>query len=99
MRILTRQTIALLIAALLFGAATGWTGAQMNQWTRVAEPVVVSGDNVGFRIEWMDGEIPTGKIVVRVKGQWVEARVGRPPHLVDPPPAPPTPPGQPAPQR
>lgn len=63
-----------------------------GRWSPLAEPVVVSGDNVGFRIEWMNGTIPTGQLMVRVKGLWVEARVGKPPNVTVIPEAPDAPP-------
>ena len=53
----------------------------------VANPVVVSGNDVGFRIEGQQGHTPVGKIVVRIKGQWVEAAlgpVGKPPLIAVP---------------
>jgi hypothetical protein len=35
-------------------------------------PIVISGNDVGFRIERTQGGIPIGKIVVRVNGVWVD---------------------------
>ena len=35
-------------------------------------PTVVSGNDVGFRIERTQNGIPVGKIVVRVDGRWVD---------------------------
>jgi hypothetical protein len=71
-----------------------WVSAQHRQWTPLTEPVIVSGDDVGFRVEWIKDRIPTGEIVIRLNGQWVEAHIGDPPaaQLVPPPPAPPGPP-------
>jgi hypothetical protein len=40
------------------------------------EPRIVSGPNVGFRIEADQNGTPVGKIVVRVDGKWIEARIG-----------------------
>ena len=40
------------------------------------EPRIVSGPNVGFRIEAEQNGTPLGKIVVRVDGKWIEARIG-----------------------
>ena len=36
-------------------------------------PTVVSGDDVGFRIERTQDGIPIGTIVVRVNGRWMAA--------------------------
>jgi hypothetical protein len=35
-------------------------------------PTVISGNDVGFRIERTQDGIPVGRIVVRVEGQWVD---------------------------
>jgi hypothetical protein len=36
----------------------------------------MTGADLGFRVEGMTGETPTGTIVVRMNGQWIVARVG-----------------------
>ena len=33
---------------------------------------------MGFRVEGMRGEVPTGVIVIKVNGNWVEVQVGGP---------------------
>jgi hypothetical protein len=43
------------------------------------EPLVVSGPDFGFRIESEQGGVPVGKLVVRVNGKWIEARIGNVP--------------------
>ena len=35
-------------------------------------PAVVSGNDVGFRIERTQDGMPVGKVVVRVDGRWVD---------------------------
>lgn len=35
-------------------------------------PVVVSGDDIGFRIEGTLGGAPAGTVVIRRNGEWVE---------------------------
>jgi hypothetical protein len=35
-------------------------------------PIVISGNDVGFRIERTQDDIPIGKVVVRVNGVWVD---------------------------
>jgi len=70
------MTRALLTAgfATLTGAA-GWLSAQtQNQPRPFASPMVVSGNDFGFRVEGQNGDTVIGKLVVRVNGQWVEAR-------------------------
>ena len=63
--------------------AVGWVlslvaVAAWAQQTRSNVPVVISGGDVGFRVEAWDGSVPTGRWVVRsplAPGEWVEPRV------------------------
>jgi len=38
-------------------------------------PRVMSGEDIGFRVEALRGATPVGRLVVKVNGQWVEADV------------------------
>jgi hypothetical protein len=40
------------------------------------EPRIISGADVGFRIEGMQKGAPVGRLVIRVDGKWIEARLG-----------------------
>jgi hypothetical protein len=51
--------------------------AQAPFWV-LPEPKVLFGDDVGFRVEGVRGKVPTGVIVIKVNGNWVEAQVGGP---------------------
>ena len=53
-----------------------WASAQVRQVTPVDPPVVVSGNDIGFRIEGRQGGTQVGRLVVRVDGKWVEAQLG-----------------------
>ena len=46
--------------------------AQSFGFAPAREPFVLSGSDVGIRIDGMVGEKPVGTMVVRWKGQWVE---------------------------
>lgn len=73
-------------------AVASWARAQSpRQWNPVSEPTVVAGDNLGFRVEWMHGDVPVGTLVIRVKGNWVKAQIGAPPieRVIPLPPQPP----------
>jgi hypothetical protein len=39
-----------------------------------AGPIIVSGDDIGFRVEGTIGDAPAGTLVIRRNGQWVEPR-------------------------
>ncbi len=45
----------------------------LAQGRRLAQPQMLSGDDVGFRVEGFDiSGRPTGTLMVRVNGGWVE---------------------------
>ena len=54
---------------------TVWATAQVVMQKPVT-PTVLSGGDVGFRVEWDRGGTPVGTIVVKVNGQWVAAELG-----------------------
>ena len=62
-----------LVAATLFGGV--WATAQSVAIERVP-PRILSGGDVGFRVEGLRGGTPVGVIVVQVNGQWVAAEIG-----------------------
>ena len=37
-------------------------------------PVVIAGNDLGFRVESHNGNTPVGRLVVRVNGRWVDAQ-------------------------
>jgi hypothetical protein len=59
------------LAALLL-AAGGWAGAQ-SVLVVPEPPVVLSGQDIGFRVEGRRGDARVGGFVVRIDGQWIEA--------------------------
>lgn len=83
---MTFRSRANLIAVIVV-IATVWATAQtqapkppsdripLNRMDLVA-PTVISGSDLGFRIESHRNNIPVGKLVVRIKGVWVDAQVG-----------------------
>lgn len=86
MSIRSRVGLVVLWGFSLVAAATiAW--AQARETVPLPTPIVVSGNDVGFRIEGQQGQVPVRKIVVRIKGQWVEAalgQVGKPPLIAVP---------------
>jgi hypothetical protein len=48
--------------------------AQSRPTTPDREPTVISGKDIGFRVDRYDGRRPVGEIVIRVDGQWVEPK-------------------------
>ena len=68
-----RNRLILAVVWLISLVAVGT--AQAPFWV-LPEPKVLFGDDVGFRVEGVRGKVPTGVIVIKVNGNWVEAQVG-----------------------
>jgi hypothetical protein len=66
---LSARLVVLLLALVASGT---WVLAQSVQ-PKPVFPTVISGDDIGFRMESRTGSRPTGRLVVRINGQWVEA--------------------------
>ena len=69
MTLRTRFAFVVILAASLVAVGT-WMQAQTLE-NRLANPVVISGSDIGFRIEGRKGNTPVGTLVVRINGQWV----------------------------
>ena len=78
MAILTRHwTLAILWALSLVAVGVMSSSAQgqrgrpgVNLITEA--PTIVSGNDIGFRIERTQNGMPVGRVVVRVDGRWVD---------------------------
>jgi hypothetical protein len=70
---LGRGFVGVLLAVCTFGAGVAWGASQAVQ-TQKVPPTVLSGADIGFRVEGRKGDAPVGTLVVRVNGQWVEAQ-------------------------
>ena len=79
-----RTGINLIVLTVFLVLAAVWASAQvtrppsetgLNPMDLVA-PTVISGSDLGFRIESREGNVPIGKFVVRINGRWVDAQVG-----------------------
>jgi hypothetical protein len=49
--------------------------AQLLQDRPVQPPIVLSGSDVGFRVEGQRRDVVTGTLVVRVDGKWIDAQL------------------------
>ena len=64
--------LLLVVAAASFSSAQGRGGApQLGESLITESPTVISGNDIGFRIERTQDGIAVGKLVVRVDGRWV----------------------------
>jgi hypothetical protein len=66
-----RRLLMLIAAVVLFAA--GWVYAQVSREVVPVNPTVVSGADVGFRVEGHRGDVAVGTLVIKVNGQWIEA--------------------------
>jgi len=70
-----RNLIVGVVLATGFGAGAQLAAQVFSPPTPVP-PKVIAGPDVGFRIEGIDHDnTPVGQVVVKVKGEWVEARI------------------------
>jgi hypothetical protein len=53
-------------------AAGAWAQAPAVPAPSSQPPTVISGNDLGFRVDSRKGKTPVGTLVVRVDGQWVE---------------------------
>jgi hypothetical protein len=65
--------VAVLWIASLF-AVNAWARGQAERFVRAPEPTILSGGDVGFRVEGRIGNEPAGTIVIRVNGTWIVPR-------------------------
>jgi hypothetical protein len=70
-----------LALALALGAAVL---AQAPPPLRPDDVGVLSGGDIGFRIEYFQGRQPVGTLVVKVNGQWVEPKTAPAMQLLTP---------------
>jgi hypothetical protein len=71
---MSRRTRSILVVAWLFSLTAVAALAQSLGTTALAPPVVISGSDIGFRVEGRQGDTPVGTLVVRVDGRWVEPK-------------------------
>jgi hypothetical protein len=71
----TRLTLVVIWLTSLVAVASV-ARSQALQFDPLPEPIVLSGSDIGFRVEGRAGAIPSGRFVVRMGGQWVEPHVG-----------------------
>lgn len=63
-----------LMFVLLWFASLFVVGALVSAQARRDPAPIVSGNDIGFRPEGWDGKARTGTLMVRINGEWVEAK-------------------------
>jgi hypothetical protein len=64
----------IVLGAVSAAAAGSWVHAQapLGRIPSLQPPTIISGGDLGFRVDSRKGDTPVGTLVVRVDGQWVE---------------------------
>ena len=71
-----RYIAAAILTIVLLVIAGAWVTAQVVP-VKPVPPKVMTGPDVGFRVEGIRGNTPVGVVVVRVNGEWVEADIAK----------------------
>jgi hypothetical protein len=67
-----RTAVLWLVSLIIVGALSGSAAHQLPFPPSERLPEIISGNDVGFRIDRTRDGIPAGRIVVRVNGRWVD---------------------------
>lgn len=82
---MSQRTRLVCVVAVALLAAGAWVSAQvfpprsadqLFSPQRADQPVTLSGNDLGFRIEGRRGDTVVGRLMVRVDGEWVDAEFG-----------------------
>lgn len=76
MRVRTMLSVAVLWVFSLLAVVSVVKAQVFEQARPLPEPRIVSGPDVGFRIEADQNGTPVGRLVVRLNGKWIDVRVG-----------------------
>ena len=69
----TRIAVVVLWLSSLLAVGTLASGQYLYKFDALADPYVLSGDDIGFRVEGLVGDTPAGRLVIRgMDGEWVE---------------------------
>ena len=67
-----RSIVVAVVLAVISSLAT-WHLASAQQDPDWLQSGITSGADIGFRVERVRGNIASGRLMVRVKGRWLEA--------------------------
>jgi hypothetical protein len=66
----TRNWLGVSLVILVLAFVGGWVSAQTQ--TVPVPPTVLTGADIGFRVEGQRAGVAVGRLVVRIDGRWVE---------------------------
>ena len=81
---MTFRSINLIVLTVFLVVAAAWVSAQVTRPPSerglepmdLVAPTVITGSDLGFRIESNKDNVPVGRLVVRINGRWVDAQLG-----------------------
>ena len=71
---MSRRKWAVIVAVWLLSLVAAVAVAQSKAVTPLAEPRTLTGTDIAFRVEGMQGNTPVGRLIVRFNGKWVEPK-------------------------
>jgi hypothetical protein len=71
-RVVALWALSLVVAGMLSATAQVPSRGTEPGAFLLNSPTVLSGDDVGFRLERVRDGVPIGRVVIRVDGRWVE---------------------------
>ena len=73
---MNRRGWLIVVVAVVLAFVGGWASAQPTWPATPVTPVVISGPNVGFRVEGYSGDVAVGRLVIQVNGKWFDTDSG-----------------------
>ena len=72
------RTLSILVAWLCSLAAVAVFAQSPRALDPLEQPTIISGADLGFRVEGHSGRVPVGRLVIRIDGRWVEPAPPKP---------------------
>jgi hypothetical protein len=71
---MSRQVRLIALVAFVSALVAVVVRAQAVSDARPQSPVIMTGSDLGFRVDHLDGDVPVGELVVKRNGEWVPVR-------------------------
>ena len=68
---MSRRSRSIIVGVWLLSLVAVAAVAQSRAITPLSEPITLSGSDIAFRVEGIQGNAPVGKLIVRYNGKWV----------------------------
>ena len=71
---MSKQVNVIGVMALLLALLAVILRAQTVTYVSPKPPVIITGSDLGFRVDHLEGDVPVGELVVQQNGEWVPVR-------------------------